>query len=638
MESRKQRSEHPREKESSKKETLKSSRSTDAPPGRRGELEGGGAMSMGHKPAKGHNTKNQLPSGSTDDQDQYVLEEGPSTAESNQTRAVNDSDAGPDPEGTINLEMDPQLAPIAEVSLQSHGGQEDRRFHGDRPPAAMGQGSRSPDQESQRGRSPSRGHKKKRRRQSSSTSSYSSSSSASPVRKHRGRRRKHSRRRSHGDDTPLQAGALSQLLSLLTKVAQPGSGVLPDPTAGTVHSHMPTQSVNARRSPSPSCSRSPSRRESTERPQGSPSLDRDSPSRDAGSVRGSPYDSGEAELSGSDQEEDTPLFGTEITREAFEKAVEVLRRHLGFEAPPAEVDPTAKRSKLSLNHPSKDTKASMPVDAECLDRFKATAEARRWTPFPRKQCSAFRLDEKEWKDFFISPRIPVVAVDKLKNAGAMDSKANYKSSTSRKSEKAFSGMDNAARAGMKFSSALLLIAEVLTKSFRQLGEEEVSRKDTGILVNLLGPLSRLIFDQFSRVAVRSVQERRDLVMDALIWPTQDIKRRFLELPLTGPDIFGGQFEDHLQTEVKRQKDLKKADFRTPRSSLSRRRSPDRKRWPRPTARPSGPSFGPAPARRPDRPRSSTSRGTRRPYPTDRHQMSRGAPRGGSRGGAKFQRP
>ncbi|KAJ8029186.1 hypothetical protein HOLleu_28522 [Holothuria leucospilota] len=44
---------------------------------------------------------------------------------------------------------------------------------------------------------------------------------------------------------------------------------------------------------------------------------------------------------------------------------------------------------------------------------------------------------------------------------------------------------------MKFASSLLLIAEVLSKSFRQTGTEEVSRKDTGALVNILGPASQL---------------------------------------------------------------------------------------------------------------------------------------------------
>lgn len=51
------------------------------------------------------------------------------------------------------------------------------------------------------------------------------------------------------------------------------------------------------------------------------------------------------------------------------------------------------------------------------------------------------------------------------------------------------------------------------------------------------------------------------------WPSHDIKRRFLELPLGGKDIFGDRFDNHLQTEVKRHKDLKKANCWMPASSL-----------------------------------------------------------------------
>ncbi|KAJ8040210.1 UDP-glucuronosyltransferase 2B23 [Holothuria leucospilota] len=283
------------------------------------------------------------------------------------------------------------------------------------------------------------------------------------------------------------------------------------------------------------------------------------------------------EVSGSDEDDDPPLFGTDLTRESFDKAVEVVRRQLGFEDVQQPTEDQGRKSKLSLNRPTPDKRPLMPVDVECEDRLKAASTSRKWTPFPRKQTSEFRVDEREWNACFRTPPIPTGAVDHLRNAGAMDAKGRYRSAPSKKSEKALSGMDKAARAGMKFSSALLLVAEVLMKSFRQ----DVSRRDTGAVVNILGPLSRLIFDQFARIAVRSVQERRDLLLESLSWPTQDIKRRFLDLPLEGKDIFGGRFDEHLQVEVKRRKDLKKADFRLP-AAFSRRRSPDFRRSSRPS--------------------------------------------------------
>ncbi|KAJ8035849.1 hypothetical protein HOLleu_19654 [Holothuria leucospilota] len=309
-----------------------------------------------------------------------------------------------------------------------------------------------------------------------------------------------------------------------------------------------------------------------------------------------------------------------------------MRRQLGFGDQEPAQDPAPRKSKLSLNRQATEKESLLPVDVECLDRFKVAAESKKWSPFPRKQCSDFKLEEKEWKDCFKSPRIPVGAVDHLKNAGAMDPKGKFKSSATKKSNQAFAGIDKAARAGMKFLSALLLVAEVLSKSFRQTGEETVSRKDTGTVVNILGPLSRLIFDQFSCIAVRSVRERRDLVMDALILPSQDIKRRFLELPLSGEDIFGGLFDSHLQTEVKRQKDMKKADFRIP-SSFYNRWSPDRKSRQRPRSS----SDCPSNPHRSYRPRPTPpSRGGRAPFLS--RQLSRGGSRSTSRGRGNFQKP
>lgn len=338
------------------------------------------------------------------------------------------------------------------------------------------------------------------------------------------------------------------------------------------------------------------------------------------------------EVSGSDEDDDPPLFGTDLTRESFDKAVEVVRRQLGFEDVQQPTEDQGRKSKLSLNRPTPDKRPLMPVDVECEDRLKAASTSRKWTPFPRKQTSEFRVDEREWNACFRTPPIPTGAVDHLRNAGAMDAKGRYRSAPSKKSEKALSGMDKAARAGMKFSSALLLVAEVLMKSFRQ----DVSRRDTGAVVNILGPLSRLIFDQFARIAVRSVQERRDLLLESLSWPTQDIKRRFLDLPLEGKDIFGGRFDEHLQVEVKRRKDLKKADFRLP-AAFSRRRSPDFRR----SSRPSQPrSSGSSDRRRSDHPfrrrpsirNDSQVPGRQTPFNRPARDSTRG------RGRGRFQKP
>lgn len=97
----------------------------------------------------------------------------------------------------------------------------------------------------------------------------------------------------------------------------------------------------------------------------------------------------------------------------------------------------------------------------------------------------------------------------------------------------------------------------MLKSFQQ----DVFRKDTDTVVNILCPLSGLIFDQFALTAICSVQEWRYLLMETLMWPAQGIRQRFFQLLPEGKDVFSGCFDYHLQTEVKRLKDLRKQTFR-----------------------------------------------------------------------------
>ncbi|KAJ8017681.1 hypothetical protein HOLleu_44739 [Holothuria leucospilota] len=234
----------------------------------------------------------------------------------------------------------------------------------------------------------------------------------------------------------------------------------------------------------------------------------------------------------------------------------------------------------------------MPVDAECFDRFEAQAKANKWRAYPKRQASDFHIDDEDRKAFFSSPSLPDVCLDKLKASGAVDHRGKFRTSATKKSYLLLQGIDLAARTGMKFASSLLLIAEVLSKSFRQTGTEEVSRKDTGALVNILGPVARLSYDQFAKVAVKASFDRRELVLDSIRWPSDDIKRRFMELPLSGPDLFAGKFEEQLLTEIKRRKDINKADFNFPRSSSSSIRT--RRSSPKPSfRRPSRPSAFPS---------------------------------------------
>lgn len=263
----------------------------------------------------------------------------------------------------------------------------------------------------------------------------------------------------------------------------------------------------------------------------------------------------------SDSEDEEPLLGTMITTEAFQNAVEVVRRVLGFDPPEEERPPPTKRSRLTLNKPKSSPAATLPVDIECSERFQELAKRRKWSAYPARAANAFRVDESEWKELFCSPSIPSAAKDKLTSCGVMDSKGKFTSKDLRAFESELQKLDSAARMGLKFSSALLLLAEVIMLAFQQNEDRVISRKDTGSLVNLLGPTSRLVFDQLARISVRATARRRDIVLDSLTWPSEAIKSKFKDIPLSGQDLFNGEFESLLQAEVKRHKDMRDSDFR-----------------------------------------------------------------------------
>ncbi|KAJ8046692.1 hypothetical protein HOLleu_05456 [Holothuria leucospilota] len=401
-------------------------------------------------------------------------------------------------------------------------------------------------------RSSSKSKKKKRRRRHSSSSSSSSSPSSC------------GRKRRHSPHTDFPTEALSRLVTLLSQSAD----------------RLATPSQPAQDQPSTSITQPPS--DPILLPEHRP----DSPSEVESVATGdfqfhvarshSRSRSRSHSMDASEDSDDEPIMGTSFFKESFEKAVEVVRRQLGFDSPPVPDPPVAKRSKLSLNKPAGPRKPVMPVDTECFDRFESQANSRVWRAFPKRQSSDFHISDEDFSSFFSSPAIPDSCLDKLKSAGAVDSRGHFRSPMTKKSFTSLHGMDLAARTGMKFASSLLLFAEVLSKAFRQSGSDEVSRKDIGAIVNMLGPIARLSYDQFAKVAVRASTDRRELVLDNIHWLSKDIKRRFMKLPLSGPDLFGGKFDEQLTTEIKRKKDINKADFTFKKPPPSKpRRSPSR---------------------------------------------------------------
>ena len=457
---------------------------------------------------------------------------------------------------------------------------------------------------SSRGRSKSRNdqsHQRRRRRHSSSSSS--SGSSHSPRRK----------RKSH----QLSNDLLSQLVGMLSSLPQFSQDTNQPSTSGFAGQAPPTEShvpSEASDYSDPDTPHQPPSRDFTPNPDLT--------------LSGDQYDS--------DDDDDQPLYGTDIPKEAFEKAVEVLRRQLGYvsESTP---ELSSSKSRLTLNTPTSSLRPSLPVDAECADRFRALSHnyaGRKWTAYSKAQNLSFRVEDNDWKDLFKTPPVPQEADDYLRSVGATGLGGKLKSITARKSLRSLHQLDTASRVGMKFASSLLLIAEVLSKSFRHSSSAEVSRKDTASLVTLLGPLARRVFDQFARVSVKSVVDRRDIILDAMNLSQESVRRHFQNLPVLGDDIFAGQFDSVLQEEAKRKSDLQKAHLSSNRPFF--RRSPPRYRTSRP------------PRGRRQPPTRSSSRSASQPvrlrqprgaFQNQSRFRSRGSSRGSSSSrGRSFMRP
>ena len=483
---------------------------------------------------------------------------------------------------------------------------------------------------SDRSRSRHRSKSKKKRRRHHSSSSSSSSE--------RGR---HHRRHKHRQPDPVQTAfptqALAQLVALLS---QSVDRVPTPPTEPSTSATQASSSIHQTDASVPGPSQSVTVPET-------PVSDHDSadqifPEDQESSVDQFDVQSlADPDLLSGDSEDESPLMGTAISKEAFDKAVEVIRRQLGFDSPPEQAPSTSRKSHLSLNKPCTPARSTMPVDAECLDRFDSQAKFRKWRPYPRKQSSDFFIEESDWKSFFSCPSIPEACMDKLRSSNVVDNRGKFRSSSTRKVYSSLHDLDAAARTGMKFSSSLLLIAEVLSKSFRQSGSDEVSRKDTGTVVNILGPVARLSYDQFAKVAVKATRDRRELILDSIRWPSEDIKQRFMKLPLSGPDLFAGKFEDQLLTEIKRRKDINKANFDFPKNSTPAKSRGFPRRF-----RGRGQSTGAAfPPRQPSNlPRSQRGRPRNQPQPRNPppsvsntgRRPGRGSFRGSSRPASRFQ--
>lgn len=255
-------------------------------------------------------------------------------------------------------------------------------------------------------------------------------------------------------------------------------------------------------------------------------------------------------------EDETLIRGTDISQEAFEKAVAVVREVLGFE-PPQQQPRTGPASRLSLGDIPSTSSATIPVDVECVERFQTVAAKKKWR-HARRRKSVMRLDEEAWKELFVVPGVPDIVREELRRHGVLDRSGNFTDPTMKKMNKALMDIDAASREGLRYASAFMLFAEVITKAYETANTMGISRKNTGAIATMLGPTSRVLFDQLARISVRSTSERRSMVIENMSFASESVKKRFLELPMSGNDLFGGKFDDHLKEEADKAEAMKKA--------------------------------------------------------------------------------
>lgn len=264
------------------------------------------------------------------------------------------------------------------------------------------------------------------------------------------------------------------------------------------------------------------------------------------------------------EDTDSPR-GTSLPQGLLNTVAEVLTSKLGFEVP---VRPAPSDSESRLSHTNEAVEMGppeFPVDAHCQQRFETLASKRPWTAFPAQQEKAIRVPEEHWNSLFKPPSVSDEARNKVRAEQKLAS-GMFREPLRRRTEENWYQADLAARAGLKFSSVFLLVAEALRRAHLQCPGDEVqfSREDVGQLIYLLGPLSRLVFDQFSRVALKAVQVRRANILDVIpSWPSSEARGRLEQLPVVGPDLFNGQFLEKLAAEVKRHEETGSATFKPP---------------------------------------------------------------------------
>ena len=203
----------------------------------------------------------------------------------------------------------------------------------------------------------------------------------------------------------------------------------------------------------------------------------------------------------------------------------------------------------------------MPVDSECTVRFEALVSGKK-LEYCNPQTTRISFPEEEVKKLFTSPLISEETSNKVRAETSHSGVGTFKDAAKKVIEEKWVFVDKAARSGMKLSSIFLLAAESLLRAHQQFPGDQgyFSRAEVGSLIFLLGPLARQIYDQFARVAIKSIKVRRDNVLGVFKWPYPEARAHLEQLPFLGKDLFDGRFLEAFVKEVDKHKVVAQTSF------------------------------------------------------------------------------
>ena len=260
-------------------------------------------------------------------------------------------------------------------------------------------------------------------------------------------------------------------------------------------------------------------------------------------------------------EDDAPR-GTVLPQALVDRIVDIFVTRLGYDRPV--VTPSVvSESRLSATNEllPGEVASTVPVDAQCLARFEQLASGP-WTAAPKER--PFKVSKESKAALFTVPSFSEPTVQRARAEQGI-AKGVFKDPVRVDSEKAWSQADQASRMGLQSSSVFLLVAEVLQRALVQQpgSPDSIPPEEVGSLVSILGPLSRLIFDQFARISLKATEQRRTNLLDVFKWPTAEARGSLQRLPVSGSDLFHGEFIKTLTEEVTKHKESFNASFMLP---------------------------------------------------------------------------